>query len=91
MSRRPGIGSDFYDIHKDDMYNVIENNIHIKGKPVAIPSYYNNKYKKDNPAEWQQLQLKREDEMREYTAEALIQHEKNFTARMSLYKRGKLQ
>lgn len=91
MSRRPGIGSDFYDIHKDDMYNIKENNIHIKGKPVAIPSYYNNKYKQDNPAEWQQLQLKREDEMREYTAEALIQHEKNFTARMSLYKRGKLQ
>lgn len=91
MSRRPGIGSDFYDAYHSDMYRMNNNCIHIKGKEVSIPSYYNNKFKKDNPAEWLELKQMKEENMREYTPEALVQHEKNFTARMSLYQKRKLQ
>jgi hypothetical protein len=90
MSRRPGIGTDYYDKFHSDMYRLNNNCIHIKGKAVAVPSFYNNKFKKDNPAEWLELQQLKEENMREYTPEALIQHEKNFKARMSIFKRGKL-
>lgn len=90
MSRRPGIGTDYYDKFHSDMYRLNNNCIHIKGKAVAVPTFYNNKFKKDNPAEWLELQQLKEENMREYTPEALIQHEKNFKARMSIFKRGKL-
>ena len=91
MSTKPGIGSLFYDKFHSDMYRLNQNCIHIKGKEVAIPTYYNNKFKKDNPAEWLELRQQKEEKMRIYTPEDLIQHEKNFTARMSIYKRGKLK
>jgi len=90
MSRRPGIGTDYYNKFHSDMYRLNNNCIHIKGKVVAIPNFYNNKFKKENPAEWLELQQLKEENMREYTPDGLIQHEKNFKARMSIYKRGKL-
>ena len=91
MSRRPGIGSDYYDRYHSDMYRMQNNCIHLNGKEIAVPSYYNNKFKKSNPAEWLLLQQQKEENMREFTPEALIQHEKTFKARMSIYKRGKLK
>jgi tRNA(Ile)-lysidine synthase TilS/MesJ len=91
MSRRPGIGSTFYKKYHSDMYRMNNNCVHINGKEVAVPTYYNNKFKKDNPAEWLLLQQQKEENMRIYTPEALIQHEKTFKARMSIYKRGKLK
>ena len=91
MSRKPGIGSTAYDAYHSYWYRLYDNNIHIKGKAVAIPRYYNNKFKKTNPAEWSYLQQQKEELTRTYSPEDLKQHEANFTARMSIYKREKLQ
>lgn len=91
MSRKPGIGSTAYDAYHSDWYRLYDNNIHIKGKPVAVPRYYNNKFKKTNPAEWSYLQQQKEELARTYSPEDLKQHEANFTARMSIYKREKLK
>ena len=41
MSRRPGIGSTYYDKYHSDMYRMQNNCIHLNGKEIAVPSYYN--------------------------------------------------
>ena len=47
MSRRPGIGSDYYDKYHSDMYRMQNNCIHLNGKEIAVPSYYNKQIQKN--------------------------------------------
>ena len=58
MSRRPGIGRDWYDKYKDDLYNydkcVVRNNFILKP-----PRYYDNLYDLENPEHLSQLKQAR--------------------------------
>ena len=92
MSRRPGIAGLWFAKHKKDVYP--SDNIHINGKEMRPPKYYDNLFKEQNPLQMEQIKEKRTLAMQETahlrTPEALAQAKRHNQARMSLYKRGKL-
>jgi len=92
MSRRPGIAGRWFAKHKDDVYP--SDNIHINGKEMRPPKYYDRLYEIDHRSTMEKIKENRIKQMQETahlrTPEALQQAEKTHKARMSLYKRGKL-
>jgi len=58
MSLKPGIGYDWYKQYKSDVYP--HDYVIIKGKKVKPPKFYDKKYKKDNPFEFDEILYKRE-------------------------------
>jgi hypothetical protein len=92
MSKKPGIGYSFYKNYYSDMYRMNGDCIHdLEGRKFPIPHYYNHKFKSDFPIEYEEIKLQREEKALLYTSDDLIQHEKNFKARMALYSRTKLK
>ena len=92
MSRRPGIAGSWFAKHKDDVYP--SDNIHINGKEMRPPKYYDRLYEIDHRTTMEKIKENRIKQMQETahlrTPEALRQAEKTHKARMSIYKRGKL-
>ena len=92
MSRRPGIAGSWFAKHKDDVYP--SDNIHINGKEMRPPKYYDRLYEIDHRSSMEKIKENRIKQMHETahlrTPEALRQAEKTHKARMSIYKRGKL-
>lgn len=92
MSRRPGIAGLWFAKHKNDVYP--SDNIHINGKEMRPPKYYDNLFKEQNPLQMEQIKENRTKAMQKTahlrTPQALAQAKRNHQARMSLYKRGKL-
>ena len=92
MSRRPGIAGLWFAKHKKDVYP--SDNIHINGKEMRPPKYYDKLFKKKYPLIMEKLKKNRLKDMEKTkhlrTPEALAQAKRNHQARMSLYKRGKL-
>ena len=92
MSRRPGIAGLWFAKHKNDVYP--SDNIHINGREMRPPKYYDRLYEIEYPSDMQTVKEKRKEAMKDTehlrTPEALLHAEKTMTARMSIYKRGKL-
>lgn len=92
MSRRPGIAGLWFAKHKNDVYP--SDNIHINGKEMKPPKYYDRLYEIDHRTEMEKIKEKRKEEAKQYahlrTPEALAYLEKTHKARMSIFKRGKL-
>jgi hypothetical protein len=60
-SKRPGLGSDFYDKYKDQLY-AFDQTV-IDGKPRSIPKAYDRKYKKENPDLFKVVKRKRSEKL----------------------------
>ena len=92
MSRRPGIAGSWFAKHKNDVYP--SDNIHINGKEMRPPKYYDRLYEIEYPEDMAQIKESRVKEMKKTahlrTPEALRQAEKTHKARMAIYKRNKL-
>jgi len=92
MSRRPGIAGPWLALHKSDIYP--SDNIHIKGREMRPPKYYDKLYERDYPEIMAEIKKNRKEHMQQnahlHTPEALAQAKLNLKARMSIYKRGKL-
>lgn len=58
MSRRPGIGKEWYDKYKNDVYP--HDYVIINGKKIKPPKYYDRLYEIDDLQEYTQLKNKRE-------------------------------
>ena len=59
MSRRPGIGSGFYDRFKSDIFP--SDRCVLDGKLVSVPKYYLNKLEKEDPSLFLSLKAKRRE------------------------------
>lgn len=57
MSRRPGIGSDFYDRYNGEIFR--SDKIIISGKEKPVPKYYSRKLKASNPERYEEIRLQR--------------------------------
>jgi hypothetical protein len=92
MSRRPGIAGLWFAKHKKDVYP--SDNIHINGKEMRPPKYYDNLFQEQDPSAMEKIKKNRTEAMQKTaylrTPQALAQAKRNHQARMSLYKRGKL-
>ena len=92
MSRRPGIAGLWFAKHKKDVYP--SDNIHINGKEMRPPKYYDNLFKEQDPEAMDLIKENRTKAMQKTahlrTPEALAQAKRTHQARMGLYKRGKL-
>lgn len=60
MSRRPGIGFEWYRKHGDDVYK--HDSVMIRGKPVRPPRYYDLKQEVLDKLKWQLIERKRKRE-----------------------------
>ena len=92
MSRRPGIAGHWFARHKNDVYP--SDNVHIGGREMRPPKYYDRLYEIDHRDQMDIIKENRVKEMEKTahlrTPEALQYAEKTMTARMGIYKRGKL-
>ena len=92
MSRRPGIAGHWFAKHKNDVYP--SDNVHINGREMRPPKYYDRLYEIDHRDQMDIIKENRVKEMEKTahlrTPEALQYAEKTMTARMGIYKRGKL-
>lgn len=57
MSRRPGIGKDWFDRYTSDVFPLDE--IILRGKKLKPPRYYNQQYEKTNPDQYFQIKAAR--------------------------------
>ena len=91
MSRKPGIGKSWYDKYYKDIYQIGKDGLHMNGKFMKPPKYYDTKYKKDFPDLMEILKQNRIEKFEEiahlFTPESLVAAENTHKARMSLYKR----
>jgi hypothetical protein len=63
MSLKPGIGADWLEKWKDDVYP--HDYVIINGKKVKPPKFYDLKFKKSNPYEWEEVEFSREKKAKE--------------------------
>ena len=64
MSRRPGIGSEYYEEHKDEIYktdSMYVRNFHGQILTVKPPKAWDKKFKEDHPSQWSKIQLSRKE------------------------------
>ncbi len=61
MSRRPGIAALWFEKYKDDVYP--SDNIHLRGKTLKPPKFYDRIYEHSNPDEMEKIKLGRMKEM----------------------------
>lgn len=95
-SNRPGIGRDWYETFKDDVFpdDFVVCKVGNKYRRMPTPKYYLNLLEKHNPALHEQIKSRRQDytksvrAWRESKPERLAAKEKNRVAKMSLGTRG---
>ena len=91
MSRKPGIGKKWFDKYYKDIYQTGKDGLHMNGKFMKPPKYYDTKYTEDYPDLMEILKQDRIEKFEEiahlFTPEALAAAEQTHKARMSLYKR----
>lgn len=58
MSRRPGIGYDFYKKYKKEIFD--NDSVIMNGKEIQPPGYYYNQFEIDNPEKFRKVQIDRE-------------------------------
>lgn len=63
-SRRPGLGHDFYQKHKDEMYRDLEVMIPEVGMAPRIPSYYDFLLAKEDPEKWEDVKRRRQEKFK---------------------------
>ncbi len=89
MSRRPGIGADFYEKYKEDFYP--SDSISVRGKPQSPPKYYDYLLEKVNRVELEIVKMERKRKMRKHikdnTPERLAVREKVKISQTSTLKR----
>lgn len=95
MSRRPGIGRDFYEKYKDDMFPSDMTPMVGDGKPVhGVPRYYEEIFKCEDPLTLEEIkevrQKFREEHGEEYTPQRLMQKYKVKKAEQKLFKERSL-
>lgn len=92
MSRRPGIGSGWYDKFKGDLFP--SDMKVVKGKPGAVPKFYEERLKDEDPASHSAVKAKRMEELRKRRADStparLKSREEVAVARLSLKRRDKV-
>jgi hypothetical protein len=91
MSRKPGIGKKWFDKYYKDIYQIGKDGLHMNGKFMRPPKYYDTKYTEDFPELMEILKQNRIEKFEEiahlFTPESLAAAERTHKARMSLYKR----
>lgn len=89
MSRRPGIGADWYDEFKRDVFP--SDRKVVKGKERKVPRYYAEKFRKEHPEEFEAIQARRKARALKHRADStpdrLAVREEVLRARFSLKKR----
>ena len=75
MSLKPGIGAEWINRYKSDVYP--HDYVIIRGKKVKPPKFYDKKYAKENPYEWDEILYKRE-------ISAKLRHEDNTLERLAV-------
>lgn len=90
MSRRPGIGADWYDKYQSDVYK--GDFVVVNGRKVRPPKFYDSRYLLDNPEDYIDLKSSRRLSARTYasnnTVERLEVRERVQLAKLSLISRG---
>ena len=64
MSRRPGIGKNWYEKWKTDLYP--DDNVIVKGRACKIPKYYDGLYEIESPDEFKQIKQSRHEEAQKW-------------------------
>uniref|UniRef100_UPI0040472208 rolling circle replication-associated protein n=5 Tax=Pseudomonadati TaxID=3379134 RepID=UPI0040472208 len=89
MSLKPGIGFDWYNEWKDDVYP--DDFVVVNGKKVRPPRFYDKKFKVEHPEEFEVIEFQREcrarERFEENTDERLAVKEKVARARLQSLKR----
>lgn len=89
MSLKPGIGYDWYERYKDDVYP--HDYVIVNGKKCKPPRFYDKKYSDDYPYDFDQVQWEREKSAKsrafDNTPERLVVKEKVLEAKLSRLKR----
>jgi len=89
MSRRPGIGSIWFDKFQSDVFPSDE--VIVRGKQMRPPKYYDGKLEMINPGLFEVIKASRVEEAEKYshdqTPERLLVREKCKLAKLGLYKR----
>ena len=62
MSRRPGIGADWYDTYLSDLYP--HDVCVVQGQIKAVPKFYNKKYLLDNNTQYSKIRAARKQKAR---------------------------
>jgi hypothetical protein len=88
-----GIAFDWFDKYKTDAYP--KDQLHINGRKMKPPKYYDTQYEFLYPEEMELIKLKRAKKMEEtahlFTSEALADAERTHKARQKIYKSRKLK
>ena len=89
MSLKPGIGFDWYQKYKSDVYP--HDYVVVNGKKVRPPRFYDKKFKLDNPEDFEVIEFEREKKARknfEDNSDARLRDKEQIAnARLSLLKR----
>ena len=85
MSRRPGIGYDWYRKFRHDTYK--DDSVVIRGKKMLPPNYYTKKLSDECPADFERVSRKRKAHISETELAQLRVREVNTKSRVDLYKR----
>lgn len=95
MSLKPGIGGDWWDQNKDDVYKGgTHYEVVMNGRKHKPPRYYDLRFKKESPCDWEPIAQEREVRAKESpdnTPERLRDREIVDTAKLKQLKRGKLE
>lgn len=90
MSRRPGIGSAWYDKYKGDIFP--GDYVIVEGRKEKVPRFYENKLDKEDPDLLESLKLERANRVsvEESTLDRLIVKEEVQLAKNKIYKRSEI-
>jgi hypothetical protein len=92
MSRRPGIGKDWYDKYKDDVFPSDEVPVPGVGVLKKVPRYYEEIFKEENPIGLEEIKAIRkkfrEEHIDDYTPERLMDKYKVKKAQVEMLKRS---
>lgn len=90
MSLKPGIGSDWFDKYKSDVYP--HDYVIVNGKKVKPPRYYDKKYAVSDPYDFDELEFHRfsraREKLHDNTPERLAVREEVLQAKLSKLKRN---
>ena len=92
MSRRPGIGKEWFDLYAGDVFPADETPVPGKGVIKSVPRFYEELFKVSNPLKLEEIKEVRQEFMREhghdYTSDRLIDRYKVKKAQMAMVERS---